>query len=817
MQTKENSRTKKAYLNAFVTLISNILQIIMGFVIRKLFINYLGIEYLGYNSVFQNVLQMLNLADLGIGIAITSFLYKPLAVNDKRAIASLMYMYKKIYGFLGIIVLAIGLFFSLILQFIVTDATCSVGYLRVLFLINLVGTVSTYYLAYKRILLIADQKSYVTSMIDTIAYFAMTVLQAVILIFFPNYILYLIITVGKNIVANIVVSIQCGRIYGNYSKEADKVVIDEYKPQIIRYVKDVFVSKLGAYVYYSTDNIIISIFRGSMLTGYLSNYTLVTGQINTIVSQVLSAIQATLGNYVSINDDVNAQKRMTDNYLCINFCIGNFCMLCLMFLIQPFVELIFGTKFVLEFSTAILLSVNLMLKILIQVPSQVFMIYKIYHFDRPIVVISAITNIVVSSVLVGRMGINGVLIGTYITSLFYLFSRFYVISKKVYGVKYVAYILTIAKYLVISCISVLAEFFVVRNVKGTTFISFGVRMLLVGLVALVVPAICLSPTKEFQFFLGKIVPKKLKTTLTTKRILVVCIIVTLICGISGSRIHFSSTSSASEGNKSLSRTDVYEEENILLTHEKIFHLSFDDTIELFEDLTENESADSIFDNETLSWFKELHDKYGVIITCFVYFETDKFSLDQCTEQFKAEFEENSDWLRFGFHSLNEDTVYGSNEENIVDDYQKTISVLKKIVGETAIDNVIRLQMFQGSEDDIIALTSLNDEPIVGLLTADDLRNSYGLSKEESEYIYSHDELRKDSLTYYSTDLRAEYIENISAKIKDFDTDSWNNQTQDMVVFSHEWQINAEIKATIEKLCKWAVSEGYSFEFFEDIQ
>lgn len=47
-----DSRTKKAKLNSIVTLIANIMQVIIGFIVRKLFIKYLGVTYLGYNSVF---------------------------------------------------------------------------------------------------------------------------------------------------------------------------------------------------------------------------------------------------------------------------------------------------------------------------------------------------------------------------------------------------------------------------------------------------------------------------------------------------------------------------------------------------------------------------------------------------------------------------------------------------------------------------------------------------------------------------------------------------------------------------------------------
>lgn len=534
MENRIGSRTKKAYINASITLGGNMVQIILGFIIRKLFISSLGVEYLGYNSVFQNILQMLNLADLGIGVAITSFLYKALAVGDRKAIASLMHMYKKIYNILGVIVLTIGLLFSFCIQFVITDATCSIGFLRLLFYINLIGTVSTYYLAYKRTLLIADQKSYITSLIDTLAYLVMSLLQALALMLYPNYILYLVITVVKNVISNIIISVKCNQVFRDYGKEVDQEVLNKYKPIIFNYVKDVFLSRIGAYVFYSTDNIIISIFKGSILVGYLSNYTLVTTQVNAVVTQVLSAIQATFGNYISMNDDIKAQKRMTDNYLCINFCMGNFCMLCIMFLIQPFIALIFGTKFVLEFSTAVLLSVNLILTILIQIPSQVFMIYKLYHYDRPIILISTSTNIIVSLLLVGKMGINGVLIGTFITSLFYLFSRFYIISKIVYNVPYMSYVLTILKYGVTAVISIIAELFVVRNITGNTIVSFGVSMILVVMVAIVVPSLCLIWTREFKFFVGKVLPVSLKKIVTNKVIVCICVASFVLCAIIGS-------------------------------------------------------------------------------------------------------------------------------------------------------------------------------------------------------------------------------------------------------------------------------------------
>lgn len=202
---------------------------------------------------------------------------------------------------------------------------------------------------------------------------------------------------------------------------------------------------------------------------------------------------------------------------------------------------------------------------------------------------------------------------------------------------------------------------------------------------------------------------------------------------------------------------------------------------MFEDISAN-NYHSVFENATLNWYKELHEKYGVVVSCYVYYEDGDFNLSTFPSKYKKEFEENSNWLRFGFHTINAETSYENGD--IVVDYTKTIKQLERIVGKKSIDNVIRLQMFQGSYDEIRRLSELKDEPIKGLLTADDNRKSYYLSDENSKYIYSHDEWydSKIDLYFFSTDFRTEYVDNINLKPKELSSDSWNNQTGDLVVF-----------------------------------
>ena len=164
-----------------------------------------------------------------------------------------------------------------------------------------------------------------------------------------------------------------------------------------------------------------------------------------------------------------------------------------------------------------------------------------------------------------------------------------------------------------------------------------------------------------------------------------------------------------------------------MSETKIFHFSVDDTIECFKDINTN-NYNTIFQNPTFAWFKDLHEKFGVVISCYVYYQDGEFALSDCTDRYRNEFASNEEWLRFGFHTLDKKTVY--DKTDIYADYVKTMKELIRIVGSGSIDHVIRLQGFQGNSENIEDLVDSEIEPIVGLLTSDDGKEQYARKTEK---------------------------------------------------------------------------------------
>ena len=77
-----DSRTSKSIKNSLVALAFYFINLVLQFFSRKVFLDYLGAEILGLNTTATNLLQFLNLAELGIGSAIACTLYKPLLEKD---------------------------------------------------------------------------------------------------------------------------------------------------------------------------------------------------------------------------------------------------------------------------------------------------------------------------------------------------------------------------------------------------------------------------------------------------------------------------------------------------------------------------------------------------------------------------------------------------------------------------------------------------------------------------------------------------------------------------------------------------------------
>lgn len=83
-------------INVLTGTVGEALQLILQFVCRTIFIYTLAEEYLGINGLFENILKILSLTELGFGSALIYSMYKPISEDNRSEICALMNLYKRI-------------------------------------------------------------------------------------------------------------------------------------------------------------------------------------------------------------------------------------------------------------------------------------------------------------------------------------------------------------------------------------------------------------------------------------------------------------------------------------------------------------------------------------------------------------------------------------------------------------------------------------------------------------------------------------------------------------------------------------------------
>ena len=161
----KKSRTEFATLNTSIALALQPFQVILGFVNRTVFVNILGITYLGLSNYLSSLVSILSLAELGVAGAISYALYAPLVTEEHGKVNAFMILFKKLYRIIGVSIFILGGILSLFLPHLIKDYTINdeVYWIYFLFVFN---AGSSYFFSYKRTLLYVDQRNYVMTLID---------------------------------------------------------------------------------------------------------------------------------------------------------------------------------------------------------------------------------------------------------------------------------------------------------------------------------------------------------------------------------------------------------------------------------------------------------------------------------------------------------------------------------------------------------------------------------------------------------------------------------------------------------------------------
>ena len=474
-------RTKNASKNIIFGMLLRIYQIIVPFLIRTALIYCLGVEYLGLDSLFVSILQILNLAELGVGSAMVFSMYKPIAEDDTVTICALMKLYKIYYRVIGGIILLLGMILCPFVPKLIKSDLPDELNVYTLYLMNLLATVLSYWLfAYKTSLLQAHQRNDIISKVTMVVATLRYATQFLVLFFLKDYYIYLIITLLGQVITNIITAFVVDKLYPTYKPEGnlDTAIVKDINQR----VKDLFATKIGGIVVNSADTVVISAFLGLTVLAIYQNYYYIITAIIGIVNVIFISCSAGIGNSLVVETE---EKNYNDlkKFSFIIIWIAGICTTCLLSLFQPFMKWWVGEELLLPFSCVILLcayyyiyEINILLNS-----------YKdsagIWHKDKFRVLITSMANLFLNLLLVNVIGIYGVILSTVLTILFIgmpwlihnLFTEIFKRSAK-------QYVFQILKYSVSVLISVIISYLICNLINSYNILSLILR----GIICIVV-------------------------------------------------------------------------------------------------------------------------------------------------------------------------------------------------------------------------------------------------------------------------------------------------------------------------------------------
>lgn len=415
MAFNTKSRTENSKKNAVSSFRNKMIILALQLVCRRFFIHHIGVQYLGINGLFANILTLLSLADLGVGTAMNVSLYKPIAEKDTLKLTALMTYFRKLYLWIALAVTFVGLGLTPFLKYIINlSKPIPWSEIYLYYLVFVVKSAVSYLFVYKSSIIRADQKRYLVMDIEVYVSIIKFVLKIISIILFKSYLVYILLDVAGVLAHNMIVSHIAGKQYP-FIREKRSLEKTERR-KIFSDISSIFLYRVSFTLLNGTDNILMSILVATEMVGLYSNYSIVTAEIVSLVALLFTSLTASVGNLVTTSSEQQRYKTFKTMQM-VSFWLCGVVVLGLFFLMQDFIVIWVGKKHLLDDMTLLAIVLNTFFSICMR-PVWTFREGTgMYRQIRFVMLFTAALNLVLSVVLGKLMGISGILFATSISKL----------------------------------------------------------------------------------------------------------------------------------------------------------------------------------------------------------------------------------------------------------------------------------------------------------------------------------------------------------------------------------------------------------------
>ena len=410
-------RVHRSIVNVRVGLLFYLLSLFLAFFSRKVFLDCLGAEFIGLTGTLSNILNFLNVAELGIGTGITYFLYKPLQSDNKQQVNEIMSVLAYLYRMIGIIICVAGLSVSLAFPFIFEHQEISLPLIHFTFYSFLCSSALGYILNYKQLLVSANQRQFLVNICFQTIGILQSLTQIAIAWYYQNLYLYVVVGLIYTILGCIIFNSYIDRVYPWLKVEPSKgrALLKVY-PDILKKSRQVFVQRIKDFILYRSDQMLVFMFVSLKMVAFYDNYMIIVNKFIYLVNILSDGMNAGIGNLIAEGNKKNTMKVFWE-LTAIRFIILGVILFSFLLFIQPFVCCWIGEEYLLENLIVYLIVINLFIMLSRGVVEMYISACGLFG-DVWAAWTELALNLIFTFALAPFLGIKGILLGKIISIFF---------------------------------------------------------------------------------------------------------------------------------------------------------------------------------------------------------------------------------------------------------------------------------------------------------------------------------------------------------------------------------------------------------------
>ena len=409
-------RTKLALKNTITSLILQLVLALSGFIIPRFFTELYGSSMNGLVNSISQFISYINLVEAGISASVIVSLYKPIAENDTSQINRVLAAAKKFYRKSGLLFLLLVGLLILVYPYVIKNEISNSTFIRMMiFVLSISGLVDYFILGKYRVLLQADQRSYVISYAQIIGTVIMTIVSIIQIKLECSALAVKFTAASIYILRSLIVVFYARRKYKylNFNVKPDNSSMNRRWSALIHQIAGMITT--------NTDMLLLTLMvktNALIQVSIYSTYNLVSYALINLMNSFTSGLTSSFGQVIS-QEDHESLKRNFSIYEFAFFIIIFIVYSCMGILLYSFIYLYTKSysdaNIYLNWNYVLLFTIVGIIQSIRQPALTIICAAGHYKETQYRAILEAVLNLSVSLFLVGKFGISGVLIGTIVS------------------------------------------------------------------------------------------------------------------------------------------------------------------------------------------------------------------------------------------------------------------------------------------------------------------------------------------------------------------------------------------------------------------